>query len=69
MEPVLREFRNRLRRRLVPLRDLLRKVLAILIPQAREVRTQRMCPFCGLVTPRSKRSCLECGKTLAEVQT
>jgi len=69
MEPVLREFRNRLRRRLVPLRDLLRKVLAILIPQAREVRTERMCPFCGLVTPRSKRSCLECGKTLAEVQT
>lgn len=68
MEPILRQFRNRLRRRLAPVRDLLRKVLAILIPQAREVRTQRMCPFCGLVTPRSKRSCLECGKALAEVQ-
>ncbi len=25
----------------------------------------RMCPFCGLVTPRSNSSCLECGKALA----
>ena len=69
MNPALLDLRNRLRRRLAPVRELLLKVLAILIPQAREVRTQRMCPFCGLVTPRSKRSCLECGKTLAEVQT
>jgi hypothetical protein len=26
--------------------------------------SQRMCPFCGLITPRSKRLCLECGKPL-----
>jgi hypothetical protein len=25
---------------------------------------QRMCPFCGLITPRSKSLCLECGKHL-----
>ena len=25
---------------------------------------QRMCPFCGLITPRCKRYCLECGKSL-----
>ena len=66
MEPALRELRIRLRRRLAPARDVLLKVLAILTPRMREVRTQRMCPFCGLVTPRSK-TCLECGKTLVEV--
>ena len=68
MEPALRELRNQLRRRLAPARDLLQKVLAVLTPRMREVRTQRMCPFCGLVTPRS-RKCLECGKILAEVHT
>ena len=67
MEPALRELRDRLRRRLRPAGDLLRKGLAVLTPHLPEVRTQRMCPFCGLVTARSKR-CLECGKTLAEVQ-
>ena len=68
MEPVLREFRNHLRRRLKQARDLLLKLLAILIPRAQQVRTQRMCPFCGLVTPSSK-TCVECGKTLLEVHT
>jgi hypothetical protein len=24
--------------------------------------SQRMCPFCGLVTPRHETCCLECGK-------
>jgi hypothetical protein len=40
------------------------KLLAIATPRAREVRLQRMCPFCGLITPRYKRCCLECGKSL-----
>lgn len=26
--------------------------------------SQRMCPFCGLITPRHETSCLECGKAL-----
>lgn len=30
--------------------------------------SQRMCPFCGLITPRSNRVCLECGKPLRAVQ-
>jgi hypothetical protein len=34
------------------------------IPRAREVRSQRMCPFCGLITSRYKTCCLECGKSL-----
>jgi hypothetical protein len=26
--------------------------------------SQRMCPFCGLITSRRKTYCLECGKQL-----
>jgi len=29
-----------------------------------EFAPQRMCPFCGLITARRKRYCLECGKSL-----
>jgi hypothetical protein len=31
-------------------------------PQLAGVGSQRMCPACGLITPRRKTSCLECGK-------
>jgi hypothetical protein len=30
----------------------------------RDYGSQRMCPFCGLITPRSKPLCLECGRML-----
>jgi hypothetical protein len=33
-------------------------------PRDAEFAPQRMCPFCGLITPRRKRHCLECGKSL-----
>ncbi len=26
--------------------------------------SQRVCPFCGLITPRYESCCLECGKIL-----
>ena len=61
MEPVSR----RLQRRLAYISDLLVKLLAIVTPRTREIRSQRMCPFCGLITPRYKTSCLECGKSLS----
>jgi ribosomal protein S27AE len=64
MEPVLRPFRNRLRRRLIPVTGLLGKLVEMLTPKVREVRLQRMCPFCGLITSRHKTSCLECGRAL-----
>ena len=64
MEPVFRPLRNRLRRQLAFITDRLGKVGTTLIPLAREVRSQRMCPFCGLITTRSKTCCLECGKSL-----
>jgi hypothetical protein len=33
-------------------------------PQMAGYASQRMCPSCGLITPRSKAACLECGKML-----
>lgn len=33
-------------------------------PRDGEFAPQRMCPFCGLITARYKRRCLECGKSL-----
>jgi predicted amidophosphoribosyltransferase len=60
----LEPFRPSFRRRLTLAREFLAKLLLLLRPEAREVRTQRMCPFCGLITPRVNRFCLECGKPL-----
>jgi hypothetical protein len=31
-------------------------------PQMAGYASQRMCPACGLITPRSNPACLECGK-------
>jgi hypothetical protein len=63
MESFLRPFR----RRLAFIADLFAKLLASMKPQAVEVRSQRMCPSCGLITPRSNQLCLECGISLASV--
>lgn len=68
MESFRRPFRERLRRRLAAIADFLGKLRTILIPPAQEIRSQRMCPFCGLITPRSKRICMECGKSLAGIK-
>lgn len=67
MEPGVRRMRNQLGRRLRSLAEFLGKLLARSTPRAREVRSQRMCPFCGLITSRSKSCCLECGKALGTV--
>jgi hypothetical protein len=61
MEP----YRPLLRRRLASLREVLGKLLTIFNPRSHEVPSQRMCPFCGLITPRAQRVCLECGKSLS----
>lgn len=63
MEP----YRPSLRQRLASVRKFLGKLLAVSTPQIQEVRLQRMCPFCGLITPRAKLVCLECGKSLRSV--
>jgi|SRR5579863_1096239 uncharacterized membrane protein len=49
MEP----FRPSLHRRLARVTDFLRKLPPLLRPQAQEIRLQRMCPLCGLITPRA----------------
>jgi hypothetical protein len=37
-------------------------------PQLARDGAQRMCPHCGLITSRTKRSCLECGKPFTAVE-
>lgn len=64
MEPGGRLFRNRMRRRLASGVDLIGKWFATVTPRAREIRSQRMCPYCGLITSSYKACCLECGKSL-----
>jgi hypothetical protein len=56
-------FRKGLRRRFALIADSLKKLLGTMNPPAQDRGSQRMCPFCGLITPRSKGSCLECGKS------
>ena len=34
-------------------------------PQMKGYALQRMCPACGLITPRANLACLECGKVIA----
>jgi len=63
MEP----YRPSLRRRLASALEFLGTLLKRLKPPVPEVRLQRMCPFCGLITSRAKRCCLECGKSLSAV--
>jgi hypothetical protein len=64
MNPVLRSFRNGLRRRLAFVTDAFTKLFVTLKPGGRDFQSQRMCPFCGLITSRYKTCCLECGKLL-----
>jgi hypothetical protein len=68
MEPIPGSFRHQLRRRLASISDLFGRFRAKLAPQGQQFGSQRMCPFCGLITPRAQRLCLECGKPLRALQ-
>ena len=61
MEFNLRRFRKRLGRKLVSIIDRLKFQGT---SEDRDFGSQRMCPFCGLITARRKTCCLECGKSL-----
>lgn len=65
MERALQQLRDRCRRRLARITASVSKLFAAFAPPVRGFASQRMCPFCGLITPRANASCLECGKTLA----
>jgi hypothetical protein len=67
MERAFRLWRDRVRRRLARIVSSVSKLFASVTPPVRGYASQRMCPFCGLITLRSKTSCLECGKSLAPV--
>jgi len=69
MERAFRRFRDRFRRRLAAIRASISKMSASLTPPDRAFASQRMCPFCGLITSRAQPSCLECGKSLAPATT
>jgi hypothetical protein len=69
MERAFRRFRDRLRRRLTAIKASVSKLFESVSPPVRGFASQRMCPFCGLITSRSKTSCLECGKSLAPATT
>jgi hypothetical protein len=65
MERAFRRFRDRFRRRLASITASVSGLFVAVAPPVRGYASQRMCPFCGLITSRSKTSCLECGKSLA----
>src|SRR5437879_3238647 len=46
---------------LASITDSLRKFFGV---NGGDFASQRMCPSCGLITPRRKACCLECGKSL-----
>ena len=64
----IRQLSSRFGRRATAVTESILKLLAMLKPAKGQVGTQRMCPFCGLITPRAKRFCLECGKSLGGIQ-
>jgi hypothetical protein len=64
MEKGVHQLLRGARKGLAVVKERLGKLLATRTPRSQEVRSQRMCPFCGLITARSKAFCLECGKSL-----
>ena len=55
-------LRDRFRKKLASIVDTRLRLIGTIKPIAQGFGSQRMCPFCKLITPRSQRSCLECGK-------
>lgn len=63
MDPVLHPFLVRVRTLRAFIAASLRKLFRMQ-PRDGDFASQRMCPFCGLITPRYETCCLECGKSL-----
>jgi hypothetical protein len=58
----LGRLRERFRKRLAGIADSWSSRIPTIRATAQKFEPQRMCPFCNLITPRSRRSCVECGK-------
>ena len=70
MDSMQRGFRprdSRLSRLLAFIADSFNRFLVRLKPENSDFASQRVCPFCGLITPRRKSSCMECGHAFAKV--
>ena len=63
MKPVLHPLLVRLRSLAAFLPAMVRQ-LSGMAPHDGDFALQRMCPFCGLITPRYETCCLECGRRL-----
>ena len=63
MDPVLHPFLVGVRTLRAFVAASLRKLFGM-DPRDGDFASQRMCPFCGLITPRYETCCLECGKVL-----
>ena len=57
-------LRDRFRKGLRGISHSFSKLMATTEPKTGKFGSQRMCPFCGLITARSQRCCLECGRSL-----
>ena len=68
MEPDFNQFRDQLRRKALRLAAWVSKLFESVKAPVPGFASSRMCPFCGLITPRAKSSCLECGKSLTPVR-
>ena len=66
VRPWMRAFLISVRRLVEFVWDGLKKLFAMETHRT-DLPSQRMCPFCGLITARAKAFCLECGKALREV--
>lgn len=63
MDTVLHPFLVRVRSLRAYMAASMRKMLRM-EPRTGDFASQRVCPFCGLITPRYETCCLECGKAL-----
>jgi hypothetical protein len=68
MDSDLRRFADRVQRLAASVGRRFSAAIAGLSRPGKDYASQRMCPFCGLITPRSKRLCMECGKALKAIQ-
>jgi hypothetical protein len=63
MDPVRHPFLARIRRLRSGMAASTRKLVKMQ-PKVGDFASQRMCPFCGLITSRFETCCLECGERL-----
>jgi hypothetical protein len=54
---------DRFLKKLAVITDLFSRVITTTKAPTQNFGSQRVCPFCNLITPRSEGFCLECGRS------